>query len=105
MDNKESPAKHNACKLPSVAARTRHDKFWFHDGSIVINVDKTLFRVHQTLLSTHSDVFAGLFTIPQPKDQDMEDGCCVVQLHDSLDDMVDLLNAIYYPSYDLSILP
>ncbi|KAF8200006.1 hypothetical protein K438DRAFT_1717457 [Mycena galopus ATCC 62051] len=82
---------------------TRYDDFWFHDGSIVILVDSLMFRVHQTVLSTHSEVFAGLFILPQPpsgtKGQEMIEGCHVVQLHDNADDFVDMLKGIYNPSH------
>ncbi|KAF7357862.1 Zn-dependent hydrolase oxidoreductase family [Mycena venus] len=82
---------------------TRHEDFWFHDGSIVILVGPLMFRVHQTVLSTHSEVFAGLFILPQPpsgtKGQEMIEGCHVVQLHDNADDFVDMLKGIYNPSH------
>ncbi|KAJ7354613.1 hypothetical protein DFH08DRAFT_48272 [Mycena albidolilacea] len=82
---------------------TRYEDFWFHDGSIVILVGSLMFRVHQTVLSAHSEVFAGLFIVPQPpsgtKGQEMIEGCHVVQLHDSADDFVDMLKGIYNPSH------
>jgi BTB/POZ domain len=90
---------------------TRHTEFWLHDGSIVLSVQETLFRVHQTILANHSEVFADLFRLPQPTEDaekgemkegsEMQkiDGCHVVHLQDDADDFVDLLKAIYYPSY------
>jgi hypothetical protein len=82
---------------------SQHPDFWFHDGSIVLCADKTLFRVHQTVLAKHSEVFEDLFSLSPPKveEDDIVDGCRVVLLHDSKDDFVDLLNAIYNPSYVL----
>ncbi|KAJ7092011.1 hypothetical protein B0H15DRAFT_184556 [Mycena belliarum] len=78
-------------------------EFWFHDGSIVLLVGTLMFRVHQTVLATHSEVFAGLFTLPQPpagtKGQETVEGCPVVELHDSQDDLTDLLRGIYHPSH------
>ncbi|KAJ6498770.1 hypothetical protein C8R45DRAFT_94318 [Mycena sanguinolenta] len=62
-----------------------------------------MFRVHQTVLSTHSEVFAGLFILPQPpsgtKGQEMIEGCHVVELHDKAEDFVDMLKGIYNPSH------
>ncbi|KAF5352848.1 hypothetical protein D9756_006344 [Leucocoprinus leucothites] len=80
---------------------TQHPDFWFRDGSIVLCVDKTLFRVHQTILGKHSEVFEDMFSLPQPtaEEEDTVEGCRVVMLHDSRDDFVDLLSAIYDPSY------
>ncbi|KAK7006000.1 Zn-dependent hydrolase oxidoreductase family [Favolaschia claudopus] len=85
---------------------TRHTDFWFHDGSIVIVVGSLMFRVHQTVLSTHSEVFAGLFILPQPPPsetakggQEMIEGCHVVELHDDSEDFTDMLKGIYHPSH------
>lgn len=78
---------------------TRHQEFWFYDGSIVLSVQETLFRVHQTILSTHSDIFADLFTVPQPDGEYMIEGCHVVILHDDAKDFEDLLRAVYLPKF------
>lgn len=76
---------------------TMHDEFWLYDGSIVLAVEHTLFRVHRTILANHSEVFADLFTVPQPEDEDTIDGCHVVRLYDDEKDFVDLLKAMYHP--------
>ncbi|KAF9062872.1 hypothetical protein BDP27DRAFT_1233012 [Rhodocollybia butyracea] len=80
---------------------TKDSKFWFYDGSIVLWVEDTLFRVHQTVLSNSSEVFSTLFSLPQPDDdaQNLMDGCPIVQLHDCAQDFQDLLNALYFPSH------
>ncbi|KAJ3507996.1 hypothetical protein NLJ89_g5998 [Agrocybe chaxingu] len=77
----------------------RHESFWMYDGSIVLHVQNTLFRVHQTILAAHSEVFATLFTVPQPEGEDMIDGCHVVELHDHERDFEDLLAAVYRPDH------
>ncbi|KAF8958238.1 hypothetical protein BDZ97DRAFT_1842464 [Flammula alnicola] len=66
---------------------TRHTKFWLYDGSIVLSVQNTLFRVHQTILANHSEVFADLFTIPQPEGSIWWKRFC------------ELLNAVYIPDH------
>ncbi|KAF8173655.1 hypothetical protein BJ912DRAFT_1078162 [Pholiota molesta] len=78
---------------------TPHETFWLYDGSIILCVQKTLFRVHQTILANHSEVFADLFTVPQPDGESMIEGCHVVHLHDDEKDFVDLLNAVYTPNH------
>ena len=93
---------HNTCSSTPdwKVVATQHPDFWFSDGSIVLCVDKTLFRVHQTILGKHSEVFEDLFTLPQPiQEEEMVEGCRVVMLHDSKEEFGDLLNAIYDPSY------
>ncbi|EDR09541.1 uncharacterized protein LACBIDRAFT_325973 [Laccaria bicolor S238N-H82] len=83
----------------TTAPPTKHPDFWFHDGSIIFSVQNTLFRVHQTVLSNHSEFFAGLFTVPQPSGEAVIDGCHVVPLYDKVDDVIDLLKAVYDPSH------
>lgn len=93
---------HNTCSSTPdwKVVATQHPDFWFSDGSIVLCVDKALFRVHQTILGKHSEVFEDLFTLPQPiQEEEMVEGCRVVMLHDSKEEFGDLLNAIYDPSY------
>ncbi|KAF9522445.1 hypothetical protein CPB83DRAFT_899627 [Crepidotus variabilis] len=85
-------------------ASVRHPEFWLYDGSVVLAVEKTLFRVHQTILANHSEVFADLFTIPQPDGEFMIDGCHIVQLYDDENDFSDLLKAVYRPDH-LDTLP
>jgi hypothetical protein len=75
----------------------RHEELWFNDGSIVLQVQTTLFRVHRSFLATHSKIFADLFTVPQPDSLETMDGCPVVCLHDSPDDFIHFLKALYDP--------
>ncbi|KAG5633127.1 hypothetical protein H0H81_010682, partial [Sphagnurus paluster] len=101
---------------------TRSRDFWMHDGSIVLAVENTLFRVHQTILAHHSEIFSDLFSLPQAEegeersqgDSDRDEagsgelnghgqeerleGCRVVVLHDLAADFDNLLRAIYHPS-------
>ncbi|KAG6853015.1 hypothetical protein C0991_007456 [Blastosporella zonata] len=78
---------------------TRSD-FWYSDGSIVLIVENTAFRVHQSILSQHSDVFSHLFMVPQPVEPgETMDGCLLVHLQDDLDDFTEVMKAIYQPFY------
>jgi hypothetical protein len=80
----------------STANVTRHPDFWFDDGSIVLQAETSLFRVHRTILSAHSTVFADMFGIPQLPGQDAIEGC-IVRLPDSVCDFTWLLKALYDP--------
>ena len=84
-------------ETPPTLDLKRHEEFWLYDGSVVLAVGDTLFRVHKTVLANHSEVFADLFTVPQPAGEDTIDGCHIVRLHDSREDFVDLLRAMYQP--------
>ena len=35
-------------------ATTQHERYWFEDGSVVIRVDNTVFKVHRSVLHLHS---------------------------------------------------
>ncbi|KAF8142000.1 hypothetical protein EV363DRAFT_41413 [Boletus edulis] len=87
------------CQDPLV----RHPDLWFSDGSIVLQAENTLFRVHKSLLARHSGFFHDLFTLPQPEvdtkllsvqsSGDIE-GCPVLRLHDAPEDVANLLTAL-----------
>lgn len=84
----------------------RHPDLWFSDGSVVLKSDNIMFRVHMSVLSRHSVFFRDMFTLPQPipaasssnsnhsQDETVE-GCPVVLLQDSADDLTSLLVALY----------
>ena len=88
---------------PPPDTRSRHADLWFCDGSVVLQAEATLFRVHMSQLSRRSTVFSDMFTLPQPPvmtthatlvDETYE-GCPVVRLHDLADDVENLLLALY----------
>lgn len=81
----------------------KHTDLWFSDGSVVLQAGSTLFRVHKSQLARRSVVFSDMFTLPQPvmttshatfSDDSYED-CPVVRLHDSAEDVANLLLALY----------
>ncbi|KAL1742703.1 hypothetical protein HDZ31DRAFT_42657 [Schizophyllum fasciatum] len=89
---------------PSLAHATRHSTFWYDDGSIVLHAENTLYRVHKSLLSLHSEVFADMLSVPQPIDEDQLEGCHIVRLHgDTAADwqklLIILYNALYLESF------
>lgn len=94
----------------------RHYDLWFSDGSVVLRAERTLYRVHMSQLSRHSAFFRDMFSLPQPahkpdrspsvrsvsllklKDIDREwniEGCPVVHLQDTAEDITNLLIALY----------
>lgn len=75
----------------------RHLDFWFSDGSIIFKVQNTMFRVHKSTFTSHSPVFADMFRVPQPADQDAIEGCVVIDVPDNAADFTQLLKAIYDP--------
>ncbi|KZW01204.1 hypothetical protein EXIGLDRAFT_666494 [Exidia glandulosa HHB12029] len=84
----------------TLAALHRHDDLWLSDGSVVLVAEDTLFKVHKSQLSRHSVVFRDMFGMPQSTDggelrRESLDGCDVVRLHDSAQDIESLLRALY----------
>jgi hypothetical protein len=62
-----------------------------------------LFRVHQSMLSLQSPIFAAMFTLPRPDaNGDVYDGAPFVHMPDDAKDIESLLKVLYNPSYVLS---
>jgi hypothetical protein len=72
-----------------------HSEIWLADGNLVLIADCAAFKVHRSQLERHSDVFRDLFSIPQPLDQSLVDGCPWVELYDRPSDIHHLLIALY----------
>ena len=78
----------------------RHPDLWFSDGSVVLKAERTLFRVHISQLVRRSLFFRDLFSLPQPGKDTAEldgtlGGCPLLVLHDSAEDLSNLLKALY----------
>jgi hypothetical protein len=73
---------------------------WFEDGNVVLETESTQFRVHRSILSTHSVIFRDMFAAPQPAAFEEElEGCQVVLLPDSAEDWTHVLKALYDRRY------
>lgn len=106
---------HETARQPTQSpSLTRHHDLWFIDGSVVLQTGNAIFRVHKSQLSRHSPFFRDLFSLPQPTQVDVTastssqnspvlriepsdeiEGCPVVRLHDSSEDVANLLTALY----------
>lgn len=82
----------------------QHD-LWLDDGNIVLGVldhtscQRSLFRIHKTVLSMHSLVFRDIFEaeVP-PHGEDLQyRGLPMLYLYDSVEDTIALLMALYKP--------
>jgi hypothetical protein len=78
---------------------------WFDDGNIIIRTflsDKThiVYKVHKSILASHSNVFHDLFDGPQAAfdiASERYEGLSVVELQDSPSEVNDFLKALYFP--------
>ncbi|KAJ7668678.1 hypothetical protein DFH06DRAFT_1321912 [Mycena polygramma] len=92
--SEQPPAKRK--RVESLAI-IRSPELWFDDGSVVLQAQNTQFRVHWGVLSNQSTVFRDMRGLPQPPDQDSVEGCPVIELSDSADDVEYLLDTLYHP--------
>ena len=81
----------------------KHPEFWFSDGSLILCAQSTLFRVHISQLCRKSVFFRDLFSLPQPSPPEPNErqleGCPVLDLHDSPEDVANLVRVIYDGPY------
>ncbi|KAJ7061885.1 hypothetical protein C8F01DRAFT_987358 [Mycena amicta] len=80
---------------PSKKLHIVRSTLWFHDGNIVLVAASVAFKVHRGQLRRHSEVFDDLFSIPQPPEQDLFDGCPWVEVYDCPTDVLYFLTALY----------
>ncbi|KAJ7037829.1 hypothetical protein C8F04DRAFT_1393493 [Mycena alexandri] len=74
----------------------RSTEYWFHDGSIILQVESTQFRLAESMLAMHSSVFRDMFTVPLPADEPTIENCPVVVLQgDTVQDWVLFLGVLY----------
>src|ERR1700755_1150246 len=48
---------------PEPPGLTKHADLWFFDGSVILQAESTLFRVHKSQLSRRSIVFSDMFAL------------------------------------------
>ncbi|KAI0698268.1 hypothetical protein BC835DRAFT_679350 [Cytidiella melzeri] len=78
---------------------THDTELWFSDGSIVLQAERTLFRVYAGILSQASPVFKHMLSIRKPQstsEAEVYEGCPLVVMYgDSADDMHVFLQALH----------
>jgi hypothetical protein len=90
----------NDVKAPSqgsAQATNRSKAHWFDDGNIILQAGSTLFKVHRGLLSKNSVIFRDMLAFQQPLDHPTVEGCPLVVLPDSEQDIHHFLNVLYNP--------
>ncbi|KAJ7146479.1 hypothetical protein C8R44DRAFT_656805 [Mycena epipterygia] len=82
----------------STSKLVRSRDFWFDDGTVVLYVENTLYRVYRGLLASRSTVFRDTFAVPQSatKENAQIEGCLVVRLHDQARDFTRFLIALHH---------
>ena len=80
-----------------VDAATRDGDYWFEDGNIILVSENVAFKVYRGLLAEHSSVFRSMLDVGQGrhKPADVVEGCPVVPLSDSPNDLRGLFRIIF----------
>ncbi|KAH7930225.1 hypothetical protein BV22DRAFT_82738 [Leucogyrophana mollusca] len=71
----------------------------FEDGAIILRVEKSLFRIHRSTLSSHSQIPRRPFDHPNSYDGEIMMGCPVIYLQDSSARFIHLLMTLYQPFF------
>ncbi|KAH8826503.1 hypothetical protein DL96DRAFT_1711073 [Flagelloscypha sp. PMI_526] len=74
---------------------------WFDDGNLVIKASNRLFKVHRGTLAAQSPVFADMLSLPPSQDQEILDGCPLVEMPDEPMSVEFFLRAITQPDFFL----
>ncbi|KDQ56548.1 hypothetical protein JAAARDRAFT_131676 [Jaapia argillacea MUCL 33604] len=74
--------------------RVRRSSIWFDDGNIVIIAEDTHFKIYGGWLSSRFASIAFADMLSQTSPTDLLDGCRILRLSDSADDITHLLNAL-----------
>jgi hypothetical protein len=74
----------------------RVEDLWFDNGTLVLQAESSMFRVYKSILTIRSSVLRGLLSQPR---KEIVEGCPVVRLDDSADDITYFLKAIFRPEY------
>ena len=80
-------------------------EFWFEDGSIILVARNVGFRVFRSLLAAQSPVLADMFSNPSRKIEGSSEGCPVVHLSDSPEDLRHLLRILVPSTQRLYVRP
>ncbi|KAI1795311.1 hypothetical protein LXA43DRAFT_37645 [Ganoderma leucocontextum] len=72
----------------------RHAEFWFDDGNIVLVARSVAFRIYRGLLASQSTVFSDMFASSSSSADETFEGCPIVQLSESPQDLAHLLRVL-----------
>ena len=68
---------------------------WFDDGNVVLEAEQTQFRVYRGILSANSVIFKDMFSLCQSGEEGEVEGCPLVHLSDSAQDVQIVLEVLH----------
>ena len=90
----QSPSKERVRVSHNGAMLDQHEEFWFIDGNLILVARDTAFRVYRGLLTVQSQVFDDMFASASSSTHELFDGCPVVHLSDTPEDLAHLLHVL-----------
>lgn len=74
---------------------------WYDDGNVILQAENTQYKVYRGVLAQSSSVFRDMFSFPQPPASNMVtiEGCPVIRLSDSAEEVKYILQAIFEQKY------
>ncbi|EKM55134.1 uncharacterized protein PHACADRAFT_255543 [Phanerochaete carnosa HHB-10118-sp] len=100
----QAPPQRMELDVSDSTCTARCEDLWFPDGTIILQAETKLFRVYKGVLAKQSSLFSGMLALPPHQQQETYDGCPLVVLHDSEEDVRVFLLALYYPNFPRSLL-
>ena len=80
---------------PASSGNPAHDEeFWLEDGNIVLISCNIAFRIHRGLLAAQSSIFADMFTAASSSADESYEGCPVIHLSESPEDLRHFLRVL-----------
>ncbi|KAF8207978.1 hypothetical protein K438DRAFT_1962244 [Mycena galopus ATCC 62051] len=78
----------------------RSPDVWFEDGTIILEAECTQFKVFKGILAANSTVFNDMLVVGSiPENNEMVEGCPVVNVFDTALDMKHFLKALHHVGY------
>ncbi len=89
---------------PASASNPEHDEeFWLEDGNIILISRNTAFRIYRGLLAAQSTIFADMFTAASSKADESYEGCPVIHLSESPEDLRHFLRVLLPKSHRMYV--
>ncbi|KAI0742372.1 hypothetical protein C8Q80DRAFT_1258645 [Daedaleopsis nitida] len=73
------------------------ETFWFSDGSLVLVAGTSAFKIYHGVLASQSAVFADMLSLPRSSTDPSINGCPILELLDSPEDLRYLLQVLFPP--------
>ncbi|KDQ56532.1 hypothetical protein JAAARDRAFT_294594 [Jaapia argillacea MUCL 33604] len=81
------------------AQSLRRSDVWYDDGNVILVAGSTQFKIFGGILSENSPIFRDMFSLSTPSASETIDGCPVVHLSDTAEEVEHMLRALHNRRY------